>query len=79
MSDEKQVEPFYSQRAKEIVDMLHDKRFLNDDLDRDTLGRLQDFLGGLFQSQAESAVRSAELAAGFRDSMRASKGGAERD
>ena len=65
-----QVDPFYARRAKEVVDMLFDKRFLNDDLDRDSINRLQDFLGYCFQSQAESAVKCAELAAKFRDSMR---------
>lgn len=64
------VDPFYARRAKEIVDMLFDKRFLNDDLDRDTVNRLQDFFGFCFQSQAESAVKTAELAAKFRDAMR---------
>jgi hypothetical protein len=70
MSEQKEVQPFYRQRAKEVTDMLFDKRFLNDDLDRETTNRLEDFLGWLFQSQCEFAVRSAELAAKFRDSMR---------
>jgi len=70
VSDQKEVQPFYRQRAKETVDMLFDKRFLNDDLDRETTSRLEDFLGWLFQSQCESAVRVAELSARFRDSMR---------
>lgn len=74
MSESKPINSFYAHRAKEVVDMLFDKRFLNDDLDRDTVNRLQDFLGYCFQSQAESAVKCAELAAKFRDSMK-SKGG----
>ena len=70
MSDKGKVDAFYQHRAKETVDMLFDKRFLNDDLDRETVNRLEDFLGWLFQSQAESAVRTAELNAKFRDAMR---------
>jgi hypothetical protein len=71
MDDDKKVDPFYRHRAKEIVDTLFDKRLLNDNLDRDTIGRLEDFLGFLFQSLCESAVKSAELSVKFRDSMRA--------
>lgn len=64
-----QVEPFYQARAKDVTNMLFDKRFLRDDLDRESLNRLEDFLGYCFQSQAESAVKCAELKAKFRDSL----------
>lgn len=70
MSDKKPIAPFYAHRAKEVVDMLFDKRFLNDDLDRETVSKLQDFIGFMFESMCESAVRSAELSAKFRDSIR---------
>lgn len=69
--NEKPIEPFYAHRAKEVTDMLFDKRFLNDDLDRDTVVRLQEFIGWLMQSMCESAERTAELSAKFRDSVRA--------
>jgi len=70
VSDERPVQPFYQHRAKEIVDMLFNKRFLNDDLDRETVSRLEDFFGFTFQLQCESAVKSAQLSAKFRDAMR---------
>lgn len=64
------VDPFYLARAKDVTNMLFDKRFLADDLSRESVDKLESFLGYCFQSQAESAVKCAELKARFRDGMR---------
>jgi len=68
------VEPFYKARAKDVTNMLFDKRFLADNLSREAIDGLEDFLGFLFQSQAETAVKCAELQAKFRDAMQPTSG-----
>jgi len=59
--DEKKPEPYYRERGKELVNILFDKRYLADDLSRETIEGLEDFIGHLFQFHAESAARVAEL------------------
>ncbi len=56
-----EVKPYYAKQAKEHVDMLFDKGFLNSQLTRGSIDWLEDFVGFLFQSQCESAVMSSQL------------------
>ncbi len=64
--DEK-VDEYYKRQGKELVDMLFDKRFLNDDLSREAIDWLEDYMGFLFQSSCEQAKKAALLLASFRD------------
>ena len=61
MTEEKKTEPYYKARAKETVDMLYDKGFLSDDLARESIDWLEDYVEFLLQSLCESAVRASEL------------------
>jgi len=64
--DEK-VDKHYQREGKDLVDLLFDKRFLNDDLSRESINWLEDFIGFMFQSKCESAARVALLTAKMRD------------
>jgi len=61
------VEEYYKKEAKEIVDMLFDKRFLNDNLAREAMDGLEEFLGFIIQSKCQSAAKVAVLTAKMRD------------
>jgi hypothetical protein len=67
MSEEK-IDGYYRRAAKETVDLLFDKRFLNDQLSRDAVVWLEDYVAFLFDSYCKSAVKAAQLSARFRDS-----------
>lgn len=56
-----EVEPYYKREAKELTDLLFNKGFLDKDLSRQSISWLEDFLGYIFQSQVESAVKANEL------------------
>lgn len=55
------VEGFYQVRAKELVDMLFDKGYFREDISRDGMKAVEDFIGFLFQSQCQMAARAATL------------------
>ena len=61
------VEEFYKRKAKDLVNLLFDKRFLNDDLSRDSIDWLEDFMGFTLQSEASMSAKCAVLTAKMRD------------
>jgi len=61
------VEKYYKREAKELADMLFDKGFLNEDLTRDSVVWLEDYLGFLFQVKTESAVKCALLTKSLKE------------
>jgi hypothetical protein len=62
-----EVEKFYQREAKELTDMLFDKGFLADDLTRESIVWLEDYLGFVLQSKTESAVKAALLTKKVKD------------
>lgn len=66
MADAK-VDKYYKREAKELITLLFDKRFLNDDLSRDAVDWLEDYMGFLFQSKCEMSAKTAVLTASMRD------------
>ena len=62
-----ETEPFYQKQAKDLTNVLFDKRFLNDQLSRESIDWLEDYLGFVIQSAAQSAVKCAVLVANMRD------------
>jgi hypothetical protein len=67
MSDTPEVEPYYQRQAKDLTNMLFDKRFLADDLSREATDWLEDYLGFVMQSQCQSAVKAALLSKKVRE------------
>ncbi len=67
MSDEIEVEDYYKREAKDLTNVLFDKRFLNDDLSREAIDWLEDYIGFLFQSKCQMAAKCAALTASMRD------------
>lgn len=66
MTEEK-IEGFYQIRAKEMIDMLFDKGFFREDISRDGMNTIEDFLAWSFQSQCKSAVTCAQLVKKVKD------------
>jgi len=63
-----EVDGYYQRQGKELVEMLFDKRFLNDDLSKESMDWLEDYLGFILQSQANSSAKVTKLIAKMRDS-----------
>lgn len=62
-----EIEEFYQRKAKDLVNLLFDKRFLSDDLSRESIDWLEDYLGFVFQSEANMAAKCAVLSASLRE------------
>ena len=60
------VDPYYQRQAKDLTTMLFDKGFLNAELSRDAIDWLEDYMGFVLQSSAQSAAKSAVLTAKLR-------------
>ena len=67
MSDDYKVDDFYKRQAKDLTNLLFDKQFLNDDLTRESIDWLEDYLGFTLQSQCKMAAKCAMLTASLRD------------
>lgn len=55
------IQPFYQIRSKEFVDMLFDKGYFREDVNRDDMQSIEDLLAWVLQLQCESAVKMALL------------------
>ena len=62
-----EVDAYYKRQAKDLVNLLFDRRFLSDDLSRESIDWLEDYVGFVIQSQANSAAKCAVLVAKTRD------------
>ena len=58
---EEVIEPYYQNQAKQYIDVLFDKGYFAGDIKRDEMTEVQDLLAYLFQAQAASASKCAEL------------------
>lgn len=58
---EDKIEGFYQVRAKEIVDMLFDKGYFREDVSRDGMKDVEDFIAWDLQFQCEQAKKMARL------------------
>lgn len=66
MSGDK-VDEYYKRQAKDMTNMLFDKRLLSDDLSLETVNALQEYVGYVLQSTAEGAAKCALLTAKFKE------------
>ena len=55
------AEPYYQRQAKDFIDTLHDRGYLNPDVKRSEMQQLEDLLAYFFQSQCDMAAKSAKL------------------
>lgn len=67
------VEDYYKRKAKDLTNLLFDKRFLADDLAREPLAALEDYIAFEFQCVANSARECERLVAQFRDVAKCQK------
>ena len=61
------VEEYYKREAKELTDLLFDKGFLANDLSRESIMWLEDYIGFILQSKCNMAVKGALLSKRVRD------------
>lgn len=62
-----EVDKYYKREAKELIEFLFDRRFLNDNLSKTAIDVLEDYVGFLFQSRCEMSAKAAVLTASMRD------------
>ena len=61
------VEEFYKRKAKDLTNLLFNKGFLSEDLSREAIDWLEDYLGFVFQSECQMSARTALLIKEFKD------------
>ncbi len=62
MSDKKlEVEPFYLRQGKDIVNVMFAKHYLDNDLLRDSMGDMDEYIGYVIQCSVETAIRADRL------------------
>lgn len=69
------IEEFYKRRAKDLTNLLFDKGFLANDLTRESIDWLEDYLGFLMQSQCQVAEKGALLLKSIRGRQTPRTGG----
>lgn len=55
------IQPCYQRQAKDLVNLLFDKRFLADDLTRESIQWLEEYMALIISQTAESSARCADL------------------
>jgi len=63
------VEPYYKRQANDLTNLLFDKGFLSDDLSRESIDWLEDYIGYVMQSQCQMAAKSAILLKRLREKL----------
>ena len=58
-----EVDGYYRRLGKEHIEYLYDSGFLHDGLSIETIDRLEEYIGWLFQAQSEMAVMAALMSA----------------
>ena len=61
------VDEYYLRKGRDHVAMLFDKRFLNDELSREAITWLEEYMGFVFEQEAQSAAKIAVLTAKVRE------------
>lgn len=57
----KEIEIFYQNQAKQIIDTMFDSKVFNEKLTRDNIQGFEDLLAFYFQSQADSVKKCVEF------------------
>jgi len=55
------IEKYYKRQARGLTDLLFDKGFLADDIAREDMRKIENYIGWMFQSQVNMAVRASNL------------------
>jgi len=66
-----EVDEYYQKQSKELTDMLFDKGFLADDLTRESIVWLEDYLGFVLQCKVDMAVKCALLTKSLKSNVAA--------
>jgi len=61
------VEEYYKRQAKDLTNLLFDKGFLNNELTRESIDWLEDYIGFIIQSQCQTAAKVAVLIAKLKN------------
>lgn len=56
-----EVEKKYKKDAREIIDLMYDKGFIDKDCSRESMRVLEEYLAYVLQSNVDSAIRSHDL------------------
>jgi hypothetical protein len=55
--DDKPVDPFYLAKGTELVDMLFDKNYIDNNTSRESIRELDEYFGFILASYVEQAVK----------------------
>ena len=55
------IEPYYQRRATEFIDILFDKGYFAENIKREEMREVEEFLAYCFQSQVGMAVKCVEM------------------
>lgn len=61
------VDDHYKREAKELINLLFDKDFLNPELTRESIDWLEEYIGFVFQSKCQTAAKIATLTARLKE------------
>lgn len=53
---EKETDPYYLAKARELANIMYDKRLIADDCSRETVQKFEEFIGFYIESMCSSAV-----------------------
>ena len=67
MSEDKKSQPYYQLRAKEIVDVLYDKNYFKEDVNRDDMQGVEDFIAFTLETHCKTSVKCALLTKSIKD------------
>lgn len=64
---EEQIEECYKKEAKDLINILFDEGFLANDLTRESIDWLEDYVGFILQCKCKMAAKTAILAKKVRE------------
>ncbi len=61
------LEKYHKREAKDLIDLLFNRNFLNPELTRESINWLEGYIGFLFQSKAQIAAKTATFIARIKE------------
>ncbi|MCK9369545.1 hypothetical protein M0R04_06530 [Candidatus Dojkabacteria bacterium] len=66
-TEDGEVDEYYKRQAREYVDLLFDKGFLDENLSREAIRWLEDYSAYILQSAVRSSIKAHDLVRSLRE------------
>lgn len=63
----RKIEKYYRIRAREFIDLLHDKGYFDEEVTRASMRQLQEYLAFVLQSQVSISVEADRIMRDFKE------------